>query len=328
MSYSLSLKPKGEDSKAIAVIRGGQDNGKYVYLVKNNDETLEKGIDYEKLDKKMTELKIKARDKLKYLNEIAELLDNDTKAENLISTDKKLIELYKICDAEKNDATVLKLGFDSKFEITPNQDPNKSSRYYIAGMSECGKSYITRSIIENYHKLFKDRKVYVISKLKEDETLDNTKVPLNRTDIETFLDEPPTLDEYSHNKKGKKTGSLIVFDDFDNIKGKVGKAVQDFIDDVCQMGRHNNISCVLATHHLTNYAQSKVRLSECNYYIVFPQATATKKLSYMLETYGDLSANQVKEIKKMNSRWALISRVYPKYVITENEIRILTEDVN
>jgi len=322
MDYSLTLK-KGNDSKGIAIIRGGKQNGKIVYLTKNDtDKALHKNLDYDELEHEMMKLKIRPRERVKLYNEIEELHSKNISPKDLVSTDKHLVELYKFCCNSMEDDKELKLGYGETFEILPSEDPKKSGRYYIAGMSESGKSYIAKQIIDNYHSLFPKRKIYVISKLKKDETLDSSKAKLIRIDPETFLEDPPTIEEFAEDK----IGCLVVFDDFDNFKGKLGNIIQTFIDDCLQMGRHHNISTIICTHFITNYKQSSIKLAESQYYIVFPHGATSKKLSYLLGSYAGVSEKQVKMMKKMG-RWIALNRVSnPKYVISEQEIKILNPD--
>ena len=323
MSYGLSFK-NGNEGKAIAIIKGGKLNNKVVYLVKNESgNDLSKSIDYDDIEEQMVKLKIKQRDRVKIFVELETLFESGTKPEDVVSTEKHLKELYASCYQSKNNTTSLKLDIGSKFEILPSSDKKKSSRYYICGMSECGKSYIAKQIIEQYNLFFPKRKIYVISKLKKDETLDSCKCKLTRINPDIFLDEIPTIEEFSNDGEG----CLIVCDDYDNFKGKLGKIIQTFIDDICQLGRHENISCVLCTHFLTNYATSSIKLSECQYYVIFPQGATSKKLSYLLESYAGISDVNTKLIKSMG-RWVLISRCHPQYAISESEILIFNQKDN
>lgn len=317
--YKLSLNSKG-DSKSIAKIIGGKNKNKTVYLSKDSDEkSLSKKLDYDLLEDTMKEMKIKLRERLGLLMNLEELYESGKRPEDIVSDDKRLVELYKVCCGHSENETFIKADFGSTFEIMPNQDPNKSSRYYIAGASESGKSYVAKMIIDNYHSLFPERKVYCISKLKSDETLDSCKPELIRLNPETFLEDPPTLEEF-----GEDDGCLIIFDDYDSFDKKLGAIVQNFIDTVMQMGRHHNISCILCTHFLTNYKTSSIKLAEANYYVVFPQTSTSKKLSYLLDSYAGIDEKNIKTIKKMG-RWVLVSRTYPQYVIGEKEIRIISE---
>ena len=60
MNYSLSLKKQGKDSKLIATISKGKNNGKNVYLVRNNEDgKIKKDFDYDALDEKMKTMRIK-----------------------------------------------------------------------------------------------------------------------------------------------------------------------------------------------------------------------------------------------------------------------------
>lgn len=94
--------------------------------------------------------------------------------------------------------------------------------------------------------MYPDRPVYLVSKLDEDDTLDNMKTgaPI-RLNHDEWVDTPPDIN--------KLTNSMIIFDDFDTIEGKAGKAVQQFIDDIAIMGRKHgdgqgNITMLVLTH--------------------------------------------------------------------------------
>ncbi|MDR3666727.1 MAG: hypothetical protein P4L35_07790 [Ignavibacteriaceae bacterium] len=319
MSYSLSLsKGKGE-SKCIAKIEGGKNNGKLVYVVKNEDApSLKKSLDVDDLQDKMIQLKVKARDRVRYLAEIEELLEDNVQIEDLPSNDKILYELYKQCFKQKQNLNSFKLGYGEKFMICPPEDPVKTLRVYIAGMTESGKSYIVKDIVNCYHALFPKRKLYVISKLKKDDTLDSANAKLVRIDPNSFLTDAPKLEEFTN-----KEGSVIIFDDFDSFEPKLLKIITTFINDCCQMGRHEKISTIIATHHITNYSKSAVMLSECNLYVLFPQATVKRKLQYILENYGGIEDSWVKKMKKMG-RWVCVCRTVPQYIVSENEVALIT----
>jgi Cdc6-like AAA superfamily ATPase len=207
------------------------------------------------------------------------------------------------------------------FNILPSTDPNKRDVFYISGKSGSGKSYISTQIIENYHKLYPERHLYLISKLEEDETIDKVKAPLKRIPVEHFI-ENFNINNFNN--------CLIMLDDYDTIEGKAGKALQEIIKDIAIMGRkHNeaqgNITLILATHYLTNYSKTRLILNEATHFIVYPQNTSHYQLKYLLQNYVGLSEKETKKLKKLG-RWVAFKVGYPQYMISQNEIRLLNVD--
>jgi hypothetical protein len=207
------------------------------------------------------------------------------------------------------------------FNILPSTDPNKRDVFYIAGKSGSGKSYISKQIIENYHKIFPERHLYLVSKLEEDLTIDKVSAPLKRIPIEQFIE---TFNINAFNN------CLIMFDDYDTIEGKEGKALQEIIKDIAIMGRkHNeeqgNITMLLATHYLTNYSKTRLILNEATHFIIYPQNTSHYQLKYLLQNYVGLDEKETKKLKKLG-RWVCFKVGFPQYMISQNEIRILNVD--
>lgn len=312
---SITLK-KIKDAKPIAIIKSGKYNNQIIYLTKSkvdNDE-FNFNIDYDFLDILFKKYKVKPRDRVVYTEKLKKLLKEENK--HFITDDEILKNIFDEIVNNKKETTELKL-IDGEFLILPDKD----FRMYIAGKTKCGKSYISGNVARQYKRMYKDNDVYLISKVENDEAYKN--IDYHKVNFSNYIEEPPESisEEFGSN-------CLLIFDDIDTIDGKMGKIIQNMINQACQMGRHNNISVIICTHYLTNYAKSAIQLSECEYYVVYPKGTTEKKLNYMLSTYGDIDDKYLKDIRKMG-RWVLISRdqiTYPSYLISENKIKILDEN--
>ena len=194
--------------------------------------------------------------------------------------------------------------------------------YYIAGASGSGKSYIARTIADNYKKLYPNRKVYVISKLEKDETLDSMKEKPIRINYNALIDNPIDINNFSN--------SLMIFDDYDTIEGKAGKAVQLLIDDIAIQGRKHtesqgNISMLCLTHYITNYKKTRLILNEATHFVVYPQATSAHALGYLLKTHIGMEKDEVKALKKLG-RWVMIKKMYPQIILSTNTAVVLHQD--
>ena len=212
------------------------------------------------------------------------------------------------------------------FNLLPSTDWEKRDIYYIAGASGSGKSWIAKQLAENYAKMYPDRTIYVVSKLEEDSTLDSMKLPnkkeIVRLDYSLWVDDPPDINSLSN--------SLIIFDDYDTIEGKEGKAVQTLIEDIAIMGRKHhdqqgNITMLCLTHYITNYKKTRLILNEATHFVVYPQATSAHALTYLLKTHLGLEKDDIKKLKKLG-RWVCLGKQYPQYLISSQYATLLHQD--
>jgi hypothetical protein len=120
--------------------------------------------------------------------------------------------------------------------------------------------------------------------------------------------------------------SMVLFDDYDTLLGKEGKAVQQLIDDIAIMGRHQNISMLCLTHYLTNYSKTRLLLTEATHIVVYPLSTGAHSLNYLLKTYLGLEKDEISAIRRGGSRWVMLYKNYPNYCVTETEAFLLHED--
>lgn len=223
-------------------------------------------------------------------------------------------------DVENKGRTNINLNDDEIFEIIPTINKDKRDIFYICGASGSGKSYIAKTISENYSKMFEDRPIYLISKLEFDETIDQIK-GLIRLDYKNLQD--ININEFSN--------SLVIFDDYDTIEKPYIDHVELLINDIAIMGRKHheeqgNISMLLLSHYLTNYKKTRLILNEANFIIVYPNATSYNALYYLLNTYIGMNKEDIKNMKKLNSRWVCIHKNYPQYYISLRKIQLLNVD--
>jgi hypothetical protein len=204
------------------------------------------------------------------------------------------------------------------FELLPSCDPKKREVWYIAGASGSGKSYKAKEIAEYYKRIFPDREVYVISKLTEDSgTLDKMKPKPKRINIQSLIDDYPSLDEFKD--------CMVIFDDYDTFTGPAEKVVHKLIDDLATMGRHTNTSMLCLTHYLSNYKKTRLLLNEATHIVVYPMATSFHALSYLLKTHVGMNKDDVRDLRKMG-RWVVVFKCYPMYLVSAEQARMLVRD--
>ena len=193
---------------------------------------------------------------------------------------------------------------------------HKTERVFISGQTECGKSYWMKNYMNQYRRMDEKRKIYLFSDVEEDSEIDSIK-KLTRIQIdEAIIDQPPDPSNFSN--------SICIFDDTDSIQNKkVLNALQVFRDSLLRRGRHNNISVLISNHLATDYKATRIILNECNKIVIYPSSGGLYQIKYMLSKYIGLEKNQIDKILKLPSRWALIHKNYPMYVVSEKNIYLL-----
>ncbi len=164
-------------------------------------------------------------------------------------------------------------------------------------------------------RLFPKRSVYLISKVSSDPAFDTMKVGKpKRVDVSSLVDDPLPYTELAD--------SLVIMDDVDTFATEEKKAVTQLCDDICALGRHANVSLCFLTHRLTDYKATRLILNEATHFVVYPGATSYHALSYLLKTHLGMTAQEIQDLKRMGSRWVMISKL-PRYILSEHSVKLL-----
>lgn len=306
---------KTPTAKPIAIVRGGDGDGRVLYL--HNEEGASREKPTIQAVRYMNDLKdVKPTERVRVMNTLVEAHSAGKTVDELTDVPAVAKEVYKRICTDLASANTVELPDDSTFCPIPDPDPSKRQVYYVAGQSGSGKSYFARGIAENYKKLFPDRDVYLISKLQEDETLDRMKVGKpKRISLESLVEDYPDIEEFRD--------CLVIFDDFDTLDKKIFfPVVHKLIEDLCIMGRHTNTSMLILSHYLTNYSKTRLILGEANFLVMYPLATSAKALKYVAEHYGNMDKEDIVKLKR-RGRWIMIHKNYPSYVISAHEANLL-----
>lgn len=323
------LTINGEDDKnggkPIALIRGGDLDLNILYLhdADKKDKKIIKqskkaslGLSQKEYESELKQMSLKPSQKITLMNKLVEAKKKGIKPKHLME-EPEVVSLYEkiVSDDKEKQGSVFELPDDSSFEILPNCDAQKRDIFYIAAQAGSGKSYIARGIAEKYRKLWPDRVVYLVSQLKEDETLDNMKggKPA-RLNVETFVENFPELSEFED--------CMVIFDDYDTYDTKTLDVVLRLIDLIAIQGRHTRTSMLCLTHYLTNYKKTRLLLNEATHFVVYPQSTSYKALQYLLGTHLGLDKEDLTKIKHLG-RWVLITKNYPQCMVSQHFAKIL-----
>jgi hypothetical protein len=182
---------------------------------------------------------------------------------------------------------------------------------YISGPSGAGKSTYSHNFAEKYHIIHPDNKIYLISRVKNDASLNG--LNMIEIDPENFDNEVDIVD---------LDECLVIFDDSDQLPKVTKDKVTFFRDQLLELGRHKNISVVNTSHLLTNYRQSRTMLNEAKTVTFFPASNFYNIKRYLKEYVG-LNPSQIETIKNLNSRWVTIFQSYPNIVMSEKLMYII-----
>jgi len=222
---------------------------------------------------------------------------------------RKKKSILCISEAESHEKDLIE--FD-KCEIFPNIDTRDI--IYICGASGCGKSTWAATYIKNFRKLFPDSRIYVLSRLTKDPALDDSKLGIIRIPInDELLTDPIDIMKELKN-------CCVLFDDCNTIQNpKLKLMVSKTMNDILECGRHNNIYTLITSHliNMNEKKDSRTILNEWHSIVIFPRAGNKYQIRYALKTYFGLSPNKINSILKIHSRWVLINKQYPSYVLSE-----------
>jgi adenylate kinase family enzyme len=224
-------------------------------------------------------------EKLAIIDEI-----NEDKKKKYLQIDKipKKDEFY--IAYTKDPKKYIKLAYTGKEElIFKNERPypifkgfldGKTSVIFISGSRGTGKSLFASGIAEDYHKLNKPNKIYLVNSTSKesDENMKHQKY-IQDFDIETLNNfkilNSTKKDEIDKEDKDAESifkmyhDCLFIFDDIDNLNKPTQRKVNIFFNLLLELSRKKNISIVKISHYETNSHESRLLLKELDYYICF-----------------------------------------------------------
>lgn len=228
---------------------------------------------------------------------------------------KKLLKssdkCHKYLDSEKQNFKI----YENSVMFTPNFDLEREC-IYIFGSSGSGKSTLCKNYGLLYKKYYKKNDIFLISMVDNDDSLKE----LNYTHIPLKEEVISDIDLSSLNN------SLIIFDDTDIPDDKkLEKMIDTLKDNIAQRGRHEKISAIFTTHLAANFNRTKVLLSECHKFVIFPGAGGVVQQKRMFITYGGMSTTTFESLKNLKSRWVLFHVRYPNYIVYDSGVKILSD---
>jgi adenylylsulfate kinase-like enzyme len=183
---------------------------------------------------------------------------------------------------------------------------------YITGPSGSGKSTYVVNYLREYKLKYKNNPIYVLSSLKEDETLDKIK-GLKRIKLDEKMHQEPLTAEMFQD-------CCIIADDVDVIADKkIREAVLTLVNQVLEIGRHFRTTLIMTNHLATAGKDTRRILNEAHTVTYFPHSGSSHGIKYLMEEYCGITKPDMMKAKRSGSRWCTIFKNYPTCILTEFE---------
>ena len=230
-----------------------------------------------------------------------------------VKNNKKYVTVYvQDNDNDEKLGSVVTLPADHKFQIVP---PSDVFRVAIFGPSGVGKSTFAANFLKEYHRMFKNHKIYMVSPTRTDEAYEKLNIGWIKID-DTLITDPIDIKEFKD--------CCLVFDDSEvlSTKKNINTAVEIFRNQSLENGRKLHIGTIVINHVIQNGNQTRKVLNECNIIIVFIKGNfhAIEKLC---KIYLGFDKKTIEYIKNIKGRWCCIKTNFPQVLISEHEIKIV-----
>jgi hypothetical protein len=286
-----------------------------IYLHKGNQNMNRPkyNFSYGEYEKEIKKNGIKGRNKNVILKKLEEAYFRDLDLEQMETEDPNFRSLF--AHVKEHEDKKSKYVADSK--IIPILRPDWFNVVYINGASGSGKTKICVKMVMEYKKLNKKANVYLISKKEQDKMIDQIK-GIERIDVTTFLKDPMTVAELSDK-------DVIIFDDFEGYATNkpLFKEIVGFMNDLMTMGRTKLLQVFIITHVPTFGKESSLIFQEMTYAVIYPTSMSYHALKFLLQSKIGFDTDQINAVKKMKSKYVVINRSFPRYVISGNQCELV-----
>lgn len=225
-----------------------------------------------------------------------------------------------------------------------HEDAKNRDVIYLYGCSGAGKSYWLREYLKAYHGLWPRRKIFLISALDEDETLDEEDKLFTRLSPKSLQ----TPDSYKSVPK-RFEQALVIADDIEGLNPKPPKrkrvirmrgvggeapppppdipsereAVLKLLDAIATKGRHTETTLLWAAHLPSDFQRSRIILSEASRYVIYPHGSSLAHVARLVGDYGGVDKKEVERLRLMEDRSIVIGVRYPRYLLSDSTVELL-----
>lgn len=186
----------------------------------------------------------------------------------------------------------------------------KRENIFISAPEEAGKSTWAANYIAKYRMMYPKSKFFIFSGVDSDAPLDKLK-PIRVKLDEKIVEKPFQPSEFPDR-------SIILFDDINGLSNKaVQKEVQALRDRLLEKGRHKALFILSLNHNPTAGKETKASLMEASSIVMFPKGGDVYHIDKVLKTYLGYKPQVVRDILKLNTRWIQCHKRYPQFVLHE-----------
>ena len=211
------------------------------------------------------------------------------------------------------------------FKLLPDLN-NERDCIYISAPSRAGKTYFAMEYIKKYKQIFPLNKIYLFSIKKNDKSIDKVEPIKIKILPDENNDENSILEDLNEIKYYDFKNSLVIFDDIENISfsKKINNKLMKLSNEILNLGGQDKISIIMISHVMMNYKITKNIINECNKIVMFPHSGIYAQYYNYLKEYMKYGKNIIEHIlNSENSRWVILSKQSPNYIITQKKIEIL-----
>jgi len=189
---------------------------------------------------------------------------------------------------------------------------------FVCAPSQSGKTTFVSLYADWFCTYLKVPEIVVFSEKAADQLDEITSAKVKRIKLDEKVTEK-AIDPLQFANK------LIIFDDIDGIYDKkIRSEIFQLIERILKLGGEYKIHIIITYHMLTNYKETRYLLFEANYVVIFPNTGSESQFVNLFKNYIGIDLKKMKSILSTNSRWALIHKNHPKYIVYNNGVEILT----
>ncbi len=186
----------------------------------------------------------------------------------------------------------------------------KRENVFISAPEEAGKSFWASRYVEQYLKMYPKAKFFLFSGQDKDEQLDKLK-PFRMKLDKKLIDKPLQPAEFPNR-------SIIVFDDINGLSDKkLQKEIASLRDRLLEKGRHKCLFILSLNHNPTNGNETKASLSEASSIVLFPKGGDVHHIDYVMKKYLGYSTKNIKDLKGLGVRWLQCHKRSPQFILHE-----------
>ena len=193
-------------------------------------------------------------------------------------------------------------------------------------------------LIREYIRHHPDRDTFLFIQVESDRAIDTVidevsdrlkwnKELFTRINLQQLPDSDITIDDLRGiESKGKRTGSLCIFDDIDKIPDRnIQRKIDILKDTILATGRDHeyrggDIDLIVSNHSSLGYKRTQELLNQATYVVLFPKGTSEHHMKTVCMKYCGLSKDQVDKITNTDSRYVIIHREMPLFVLEEKRV--------